>query len=370
MISIIFGYRDRETARLQRCLESLSRQSHKDFEVIFIDYGSDHSYQKKAKAVVTKYDFCRYIYSETQGRPWSRSHSLNIGMKLSEREYVFTCDIDMLFPSNLMEKLAEKLDQNSFWHVYTNYLEPNFSDWDNIDKYPLKTVNYGGRGILVIPRKVVFEIQGYDEHYYHWGCEDNDLHHRLKLSGLEYRVEAENIFLHHQWHPISYSELPSYIPQDLDGEMYLYYYKNKRLLSRNGGKWGQLISREDRPILNYFDIESYSLSIENELVWFDEYPRNYFVQQKLVKLLYRASSGSLLAINGARYSNFASSAKRGLNFLNRLMYQKFKLNFGLYICENPVHRFLLKVIRECPDLVEDYYLNFPIKRGVSFILRK
>ena len=306
---IIFGYRDRDTVRLQRCLESLSRQTNKGFEVIFVDYGSSLKYQKLAKELVDKYDFCEYHYTETQGRPWSRSHCLNIGIQKAKRKYVFTCDIDMLFPSNLLEKLIQKLDEKSFFHVYTNYLEKVFSDWCNIDSYPLKTVNYGGRGILVIPRKAVCDIGAYDEHYYHWGCEDNDLHHRLKLSGLEYRVEAENIFLHHQWHPISYAELPPCIPQDLDGEMYLYYYKRKGEIVRNTQGWGHL-NTNDRPILQYLDLENSKLVDGFEVELFTEYPRDYFVQQKLVKVLFRAKPGTLIAVDGANYSNMPSLFKR------------------------------------------------------------
>ena len=46
MISIVVGYRNREIERVKRSLDSLLQQKYVDFEMIFIDYGSDHSISK------------------------------------------------------------------------------------------------------------------------------------------------------------------------------------------------------------------------------------------------------------------------------------------------------------------------------------
>ena len=370
MVSIIFGYKDREVIRLTRCLESLREQVFQDFEVIIVDYGSASPNAARVKALADDCPFCRYVYTETRGRPWNRAHCLNIGIKLSKREYVFTCDMDMIFPSMLMKRLVDEIDPKSVFHVITNYLDKSFCDWDNIDDYPLKVENYGGRGILVIPRKVAVEIGGYDERYFHWGCEDNDLHARLKLHGLEVRKKAKEIFIHHQWHPISYGQTPQYIPDDLDGTLYDYYYKNKGKIIRNNGLWGEVEEHGNRKLISMLNFDEDKLNKDDDVYVFDEYPRDYFVQQKLVKFFYRAPKGSLLVIKNLEYPISSNLLDRGLNFINRFMFEKMGLKFGVGLCRNEIHRYVYLLIEANDASIDDYYFNFNLQGSpVTLILK-
>ena len=78
-ISIVFGYRNRDIARVKRCMDSLKNQTFSDFEVIFIDYGSDESFVRQVRPLIGRYAFAHYYYLYTAGYPWNRSHALNVG---------------------------------------------------------------------------------------------------------------------------------------------------------------------------------------------------------------------------------------------------------------------------------------------------
>lgn len=67
-ISIVIGFRNRELARVKNALDSLANQSLKDFELIFIDYGSDESIAQETRTVVGSYNFAKYYYSDKIGR--------------------------------------------------------------------------------------------------------------------------------------------------------------------------------------------------------------------------------------------------------------------------------------------------------------
>src|SRR5688572_10716527 len=106
-LSIVFGFRDRDVQRVERCLASLAQQTFTDFEVLFVDYGSQRQTAQAVQKVVEQHTFARYIYTETRGYPWNRSHALNIGGKQAQGEYLLTNDVDMMFLPNFLEVMLD-----------------------------------------------------------------------------------------------------------------------------------------------------------------------------------------------------------------------------------------------------------------------
>ena len=156
---------------------------------------------REDRELLCQYSFARYIYSDNRGRLWSRSIALNIGIREARGEYVFTNDVDMLFPSKVLEYLSEELDPAYAYHVKSNYLDKEFADWGNIDAVPLGGYDGSGRGIMVVPRKHLEKMRGYDEFYFYWGSEDRDLSSRLTAMDIHEKPIPDTIYLHHQWHP-------------------------------------------------------------------------------------------------------------------------------------------------------------------------
>ena len=131
-LSIIFGFKNRDTVRVRRCLDSLQQQSLKEFHVCFVDYGSEDNVSGEIQALVQRYSFCKYVHVPSQGQFWNRGHALNIGVRQSKpSEYILTTDIDLVFPPNFIENLIGYLrpDRLLSWTV------PVYMGATNIDQF-------------------------------------------------------------------------------------------------------------------------------------------------------------------------------------------------------------------------------------------
>mgnify|MGYP000592446892 CR=1 FL=1 len=97
LISIVYAFRNRDSNRVKASLFSLSEQSQQNFEVLFLDYGSEESYSLSVKEVVEQFPFTSYHYIAHQGLLWNKSKALNYGIKQAKGEYVFIADVDIVF---------------------------------------------------------------------------------------------------------------------------------------------------------------------------------------------------------------------------------------------------------------------------------
>ena len=254
-LSIIFGYRNRDTLRVKRCLDSLSQQSFKDFDVIFIDYGSDDYYSKEIKPVVESYSFTKYYYSFTQGYPWNRSHALNTGVRLTDSEYILFGDIDLIYSERVIESLLNTISDNIQVYSSVYFLNKRFNQWDLLDKINLQSIkksdDSGRGGVHLIKRDVLEKIRGYDEFYCFWGVEDRDLYSRLDILGVESRwIDSDKHPVFHQWHQMVSNRKKNFFPEKWWDEVNIYYQTNKVRIERNKEDWGKLFSLADRPIYN------------------------------------------------------------------------------------------------------------------------
>lgn len=198
MISIIYSYRNLDCTRLKLSLESLEKQNNINFEVILVDYGSSKFFKEAVQKLTSQFSFVRYIYTNTEYQIWSRSRALNIGIKESKFNIIFSSDVDMIFNENLINNLLELYNEQKVTHFKVGYLKKGV-------KLPIKTHDIesyskiGAQGMLLFSKDKAFEITGYDEFMSGWGCEDNDFVNRFKLIGVTSEYH-ENILIYHQWH--------------------------------------------------------------------------------------------------------------------------------------------------------------------------
>ena len=88
-------------------LESLSKQTYQDFEILLIEDGSS----EKCDLVAQNYNNVlniRYYYKDNSGR----SETRNYGMKKAEGEYFVFFDSDCVIPPFYFEKIKKTLDEN------------------------------------------------------------------------------------------------------------------------------------------------------------------------------------------------------------------------------------------------------------------
>ena len=102
MISVIICTKDRP-GFVEKCLESLKKQTFKNFEIIVVDTGN-----KKTKNVCKKYG-ARYIEERRSGRCLAR----NIGIENAKGEIIFFFDDDTYLERDYIERMLENYKNDS-----------------------------------------------------------------------------------------------------------------------------------------------------------------------------------------------------------------------------------------------------------------
>jgi len=253
MISIIVAFRNRELLRVTRFLNSLKVQTNDNFEVIFVNTGSEYVFSKELKEVVESYDFTTYIYNDTTGKEWNKCIALNIAAKVAKGNYLSFTDIDLIYHSGYIDHLFPLLDKQAQLYTRVLMVDESFQDYDKVferyGKVPGTLCHTSGKGILTVHKEAFEATGGYDEYYVDWGIEDNDIYIRLQEYGLT-EVWGDHIKhpVYHQWHPTNV-RFHVYPEKWLD-EMAFYYIKNQKEYVRNKNiAAGTLVNTKDRKLL-------------------------------------------------------------------------------------------------------------------------
>jgi Glycosyl transferase family 2 len=201
--TIIYAYRNRDVKRVKLSLLSLKKQSQKNFEVQFIDYGSTANYAEKIKTVIDDFPFVTYRYIAHKGLLWNKSKALNYGISKTNTESVVIADVDVLFAPNFIEKIETLATPTQFTLFKIGYLSkeviPSVIEKSTFES--LKPKHYGDTyGIGLFPKEALFKVKGLDTFFHFYGSEDEDLNNRLKVTGYQLNRCKEALLLH-QWHP-------------------------------------------------------------------------------------------------------------------------------------------------------------------------
>ncbi len=213
-ISVLIPYRERDTAAVQRCLDSLAQQSYQDFEVIFLDYGSSDTVRKQVETLCSQYEKVKYVYSHTQGYFWSCSQAFNQAFYYASGEWFVMLDVDLIVPPYFLQKALTQITPDSFLVFRVFYLPLHFEDWEalksNVHGYMNLTVSGNSSvGNIFVAKKHLSKIQGYDTFYRIWGEEDLDIVRKLRSIGLKAKITRPEQFpIFHQWHPHNKHLLP------------------------------------------------------------------------------------------------------------------------------------------------------------------
>jgi glycosyltransferase involved in cell wall biosynthesis len=249
LISIILGYRNREIERVKRSLDSLATQTCTNFELLFIDYGSDKVIASHVENVVNRYEFAKYFYSHTSGWFWNRAHALNTGVVKSTGTIILFYDIDLIPEPTFLEKLSQLSFENTFYTFSCFYLPEHF-DYENreLERDGIHfEQNYVG--LCAAKKEHVLQINGFDEYFMVWGAEDDDFYQSLKQYGVNHIKQPLSLYkVFHQWH---HTQAPSN-PTMWYLQMVQYLYNKKYFQIKKKGNWGKLISQTDRLINDNF----------------------------------------------------------------------------------------------------------------------
>ena len=247
-LTVIFCIRDKPLRTIMRSFYSLKAQNLQNYKVAIVDYGSTNDLSKSIKIFTKPLKNWQYFYCESTGLPWNRSHALNIGIRNSQTEYVFTADIDLLFDPDFTAHLEGLMNHHDAVFMPCYLLPKKFDRWN--DYFKLKNfekTTEQGKGLSLIKTSILKEIQGYDEFYNYWGREDNDLYNRLVSMNINPVFIHDPCLLYHQWHPLT-AHSHQTIPTNWN-EYMKNYFSWKQGAIRNDENWGKLLSRADRVAL-------------------------------------------------------------------------------------------------------------------------
>lgn len=363
-ISIIVGYRNRELSRIILFLKSIADQTNKNFELIFLDYGSDCEMSKNIKTEVTKYGF-NYFYHDSTGKPWSRSAALNIGAKLSKGNYLYFTDVDLIYHKDFINHLLETASPQK--HIYTRValVEKEFKDYelifnnDNL-KIPFTLSHTSGKGILFVSKDNFNAIGGYDEYYSDYGIEDNDIFFRLKEFGLIDDWTNHNKYpVYHQWHETG-RNLNLFPDKWLDEMAFYSITKQKEYIRNNNTEY---VTKESRTILKFIDKDITEIIVEKKgfistktlyyrKIWTllnDSQteifriivPKFAIPKISIIQMAIYMFCRNLLKIVGSPFS---------INYFQKVEREKY------FLPEEDIKWFTRKIIKET-DMVKDYYIK-------------
>jgi len=198
-ISIIIPVYNRKDL-LKKCLDSISKQHYKDFEVILIDNGSSDG---AIEFIKEKYPFIKIIENkENYGPPYAR----NQGILVSKGDYILFLDNDTEFIrkdtlANMMKII--KKDKNVgavggelIMDGNNNILGICGRNFKRIEPYAylkneennknlLKKCDYFNTSNILIKKDILYSVGGFDP-YYFCGHEDTDIGFRIGERGYKH----------------------------------------------------------------------------------------------------------------------------------------------------------------------------------------
>lgn len=217
---------------LLRVLHSIAAQRNVDgmFEVVVTDDGSkDETLEVVERFAVAQNFPVRWTTHEHQTFQLARCR--NDGVRESVAPYLLFLDGDCLIPPDHIEAHLSVREPGVAYAGYAHYLDQAASqqidvgsvisgDFMNLANnkeakrlaklhrksrlyemigHPTKPKLFGGN--IGIHRSDYERVNGYDEAFEGWGCEDDDLRLRLRQAGMKIRSIGVLTHTYHLWHP-------------------------------------------------------------------------------------------------------------------------------------------------------------------------
>ena len=157
---------------LAECVESVLRQTFKDYELILVDDGSTDGSPELCDELKTKDERIQVIHKKNGGL----SDARNAGTQIARGEYIIYIDSDdFILTDDFLEKVYQKTESNPdiIWYKYVKYFDGtkkidnckfSYSEIIGENKYPIQVKKlveadafYGMAWIKAIRRKVIVD---------------------------------------------------------------------------------------------------------------------------------------------------------------------------------------------------------------------
>lgn len=233
-ISVIIAVYNKKE-QLRNILKCLLKQIEKPFEVIVADDGSKEDIKGVILEFENPYFKIKHAFQEDLG--FRLAASRNNGIRLAEGDFLIFVDQDAIFGTNFLKNMRENIEEGRVLKVndyitteeeknkilevlkkefnYKEVIEILNKDrikylkkLDRKDRlyhllFKLKLRNRGAKikGLISgVLKKDCIAINGFDENYVGWGCEDDDFGNRLIALGVLAKVVTLDEPLLHMYH--------------------------------------------------------------------------------------------------------------------------------------------------------------------------
>lgn len=276
MISIIYPFKNREKQRVLNSIDSILNQNNNNFNIIFIDYGSDEPLNLDINS--SKFT---YVYLDVKNQPWNKSKAINHALKYYvDMPYCFIADVDMLFKPNFIDTALELTTKHNFFYFQVAYLKQHLvNEKDFFDTNNFKNIsNYEATGMTVFKTDILKSIQGFDEFFHFWGAEDTDVHNRITNLGHKVHFYNENVLMAHQWHPSYIISQSNKLTQKIQlsniieiNHLHLKYNLINKITKVNDVNWGEIQSNNLLKNIKVNNLPSYKSDV---LYWINQIINN------------------------------------------------------------------------------------------------
>ena len=225
-ISVIIPTYNR-ARNLKNCLESLTWQDFKAFEVIVCDDGSSDSSREISESFQERLNL-RYRWQEDLG--FRAAEARNMGLQLARGKLIVFLDSDLVIPSlfltahaqahkshphtvvnSYVYRMQESIDEDlglppeQYIPLHQEILKP-----DSRDRYqlfergtPIEETYFLDSNALSMTRSDLDRVGGFDADFIGWGHEDTELGYRVAAHGMQLWMVKEGAIAYHQYHYVS-----------------------------------------------------------------------------------------------------------------------------------------------------------------------
>jgi hypothetical protein len=264
-LTVIYIFKNREAERVYKSLDSLRLQTNKNFNIVFIDYGSDTVLDLK------KYSDVHYVYLDIKKQPWNKSKAINYAVKnLVQTSYCFIADIDMIFHQDFIETAVSLTKNHDCFYFSVAYLKQNILDKNKLFN-PInfiKISNHEATGMTVFKTEILRQINGFDEFFHFWGSEDTDIHNRIKNLGYNVYFFNEKTLMLHQWHKSHIASENNKLTVNLRlsnitrlNQTKSFYNKSYKLVKVND-TWGEIKANSHLEAITPIEVPTYKSHID------------------------------------------------------------------------------------------------------------
>jgi len=218
---------------LRLVLASLDFQtgvSHRDMEIVVADDGSQDHTAEVVERFRAKSRF-RVIYTTHEHHGFQLARTRNDGVRASSAPYLVFLDGDCVAPANhvarhlrhrrprtvmagfyyyLDRAASERIDEGAIeqggfehWVTAKHHRQLSIMDWKArfyaLVRHPRRPKLYGGD--IGIWRRDYEAVNGFNEEFTGWGCEDDEFAVRLRKAGIRIRSILRWTRTYHLWHP-------------------------------------------------------------------------------------------------------------------------------------------------------------------------